>query len=142
MITHSQPLIFPSVEFLVTVRVFHCPQTTTLSQAFLYCVISFYGVVSYMVVRRTWFVLDYAAAVSYRLGFFALSRLGGVYRAESHHAVWADDGNRFLDEVTEIPYICSAIWLLFVLVKQASNRISLRVEVTQKSLPFRFYTLG
>ena len=42
MITHSEPLIFPSVEFLVTVRVFHCPQTTTLSQAFLYCVISFY----------------------------------------------------------------------------------------------------
>jgi len=58
-------------------------------------------------------VLDYEAAISYRLGFFALSRFGAVCSAETHHALWADDGNRLFlmrDEVTKVLYICSAIW--------------------------------
>ena len=62
--------------------------------------------------------LDYKAAISYRLGFFALSRLGGVYWAETHHVLWADNGNRFFlmrDEVAEILYICSAVWPSFSL---------------------------
>ena len=59
-------------------------------------------------------VLDYTAAISHRLGFLALSRFGGAYHwAESHHVLWADEGNRFFlmrDEVTEVPYICLAVW--------------------------------
>jgi len=84
-----------------------CPQTTALSQAFLSYVIPFYEVASYVVVRHTWLVLDYTVAIP--VGFFALSRFGGVYWAESHHALWADDGNWFFlmrDEVTEVTYIC------------------------------------
>ena len=102
-----------SGEFLVTARVFHCPHTTALSQAFLSYAIPSYGVIScVVVVRHTWLVLDYTAAISCRLGFIALSRFGGVYWAESHYALWADDGNRFFlmsDEVAEVLYKCSAI---------------------------------
>jgi len=83
-----------SVEFLVIV--FHCPQTTALSRAFLSYVISSYWVVSYIVVRHGWLVLDYTAAISYWLGFFALCRFGGVYWAETHHALWADDWKQVL----------------------------------------------
>ena len=85
------------VEFLVTVRVSHCPQATTLSQAFLiYVIPSYGGVTSYVVVRHSWLVLDYTAAISYRLGFFALSKFGGVYTAETHHVLWADEGKQVL----------------------------------------------
>jgi len=122
-----QHRLLQSVEFLVSVRVFHCPHTTALSQALLSYVIPSYGVVSCVVVRHTWLVLDYTAAISYRLGFIALSRVGGVYWAESHHALWADDGNRFFlmsDEVTEVLYKCSAICppLPFWLSKQGSKQ--------------------
>ena len=66
-----------------------------------------------MVARHIWLVLDYTAAISYRLGFFALSRFAGVYWAKTHHVLWADGWSRFFpmrDEVTEVLYICSAVW--------------------------------
>ena len=50
-----------------------------------------------MEVRHGWLVLDYAPAISYRLGFlFALSKFGGVYTAKTHHALSADDGKQVL----------------------------------------------
>ena len=74
------------VKFCVTV--FHCPQTTALSKAFPYYIIALYWVVSFMVVRPGWLGHDYWAAISYRLGFIALSRLGGVYFVGTHDAFW------------------------------------------------------
>ena len=54
-------LTIQSVEFCVTI--FHCPETTALSKAFPFYVISFYWVVSFMVVRHCWLSLDYRAAI-------------------------------------------------------------------------------
>ena len=102
------------VEFRVTI--FHCPQTTALSKAFLFYVTLFYSVVSFMVVRHCRLGLDYWAAISYLLGFMALSRFGGVLeytRLELMMRSGLKTGNRFLlmtDEVTYILCLCSAFW--------------------------------
>ena len=45
-----------------------------------------------MAVRHRWLGLDYSAAISYRLGFIVLSRLGGVYLVGIHDAFWAEGG--------------------------------------------------
>ena len=68
-----------NAEFRVTI--FHCLhwQTTTLSKAFPSYAILPYRAVSFVVVRHHRLVHDCWAAVSYRLGFIALSRFGGVY---------------------------------------------------------------
>ena len=83
-----------SVEFLVSI--FYCSQTTALSQAFPPYIIPFCVVISHVVVRHGWLILGYTGAISYPLGLFALSMFGGVYSAETHHAVWADDGKQVL----------------------------------------------
>ena len=49
-----------------------------LSKAFPSYVIPLYWVVSFVVVRHHRLGHDYWAAISYRLGFIALSRFGGV----------------------------------------------------------------
>ena len=80
------------VEFRVTI--FHCPhwQTTALPKAFRSYIIPFYWVLSSMgVVRHHWLGHDYWAAISCRLGFIALSRLGGVYLFATHDAFRAED---------------------------------------------------
>jgi len=41
-----------TVEFLIIVCVFHCPQTTALSKAFLSYILALYWVVSFVVVVR------------------------------------------------------------------------------------------
>ena len=74
-----------NAEFRVTI--FHCPhwQTTALSKAFPSYAILAYTAVSFVVVMRHHrLVHDYWAAISYRLGFIALSRFGGVYFVGTH----------------------------------------------------------
>ena len=71
-----------------------------------------YRVVSFVVVRHHRLGDDYWAAISYRLGFIALSSFGGVYFVGTHDAFRLKTGNRFLpvtDEVTYTFYICSIV---------------------------------
>jgi len=98
------------VKFRVTV--FHCPHIIALSKAFPSYVITLYWVVSFVVVRHHWLGDDYWAAISYRLGFIALSRFGGAYFVGTHDAFGLRTGNWFLlvmDEVTYTFYICSVV---------------------------------
>ena len=98
------------VEFLIIV--FHCPQTTALSKAFLSYVIALYRAEDIVVVRHHSLGDDYWAAISFRLGFIARSKFGDVYFVETHDAFGLRTGNRFhlvMDEVTYTFYICSVI---------------------------------
>ena len=81
------------VEFRVTI--FHCPhwQTTALSKAFPSYAILLYRAVSFVVVRLHSLVHDYWVAISYRLGFIALFRFGGVCLFGTHDAFRAEDRN-------------------------------------------------
>ena len=81
----------PFVEFLVIV--FHCSQTTVLSQAFPSYIFPSYWVVpySYVVVGYRRLSSDYSEGISYPLGFFLLLRFGGIYLAGIHDALWAED---------------------------------------------------
>ena len=89
------------VEFCVTV--FHCPHTTALSKAFPSYVIALYQVLSFVLLRHHQLGDDYWAAISYRLGFIARSKFGGVYIVGTHDPFGLRTGNQFLlvmDEVT------------------------------------------
>jgi len=68
--------------------VFHCPETTALSKAFISYIIQLYWVVSFVVVRHHRLGYDYWAAILYRLGFIALSRFGGAHSVETYDAFW------------------------------------------------------
>ena len=46
---------------------------------------------SFVVVTHHWLGVDYWAAISYRPGLIALSRLGGVYSVGAHDAFWVED---------------------------------------------------
>ena len=86
-----------------------------------------------MAVRHSWLVLDYMATISYRLGFFALSKFGGVHSAEIHDALWADGGKTgsFSSGMRSLKFsIYVRPYGPFVLVKQ-EGRISLEVEVAK-----------
>ena len=74
------------VEFRVTI--FHCPhwQTTALSKVFPSYVIPPCRAVPFVVVRHHRLGDDYWAAISYRLGFIARSKFGGVYFVGTHDA--------------------------------------------------------
>jgi len=53
-----------NLEFIeIIIIIFHYPQTTVMSYAFLSYIIPFYSVSSYVVVRH-WLGLDYLAAIS------------------------------------------------------------------------------
>jgi len=99
-----------TVKFCITV--FHCPHTTALSKVFASYVIGLYWVVSFVVVRHHQLGDDYWAAISYRLGFIALSGFGGVYFVGTYDAFGLRTGNQFLlvtDEMTYTFYICLAV---------------------------------
>ena len=100
----------PLVEFRVTVL--HFPQGLAFSKAFPSYVIALYRVLSFVVVRHLQLGDDYWAAISYRLGFIARSKFGGVYIVGTHDAFGLRTGNRFLlvmDGVTYTFYICSVV---------------------------------
>ena len=74
------------------VIVFHSPQTTAFfSKAFLFYIISFYWIVSFVEVRNRRLGLGYSATISYQLGFVLLFKFGSVYSAGTHDALWAED---------------------------------------------------
>ena len=86
---HSTRISIVFVEFLVIV--FHCPQTTALSDAFHSYIIPSYWVESLVVVRHRRLGLGYLAAISYRLGFFALAKFEAVCQAGTHDVFQAED---------------------------------------------------
>jgi len=63
MYYHSLCITLEFVEFLIIVWIFHCPQTTALSKAFLSYIIALYWVASFVVVRHHQLGLDYWAAI-------------------------------------------------------------------------------
>ena len=73
-----------SAEFRVII--FHCPhwQTIALSKAFPSYAILPYRAAPSVAVRHHRLVHDYWAAISYRLGFIALSKFSGVYFVGTH----------------------------------------------------------
>jgi len=90
-------------------------------------------------VRHSGLALDDTAAISYRLGFFALSGFGGVYPAGTHDAVGLKTGNRFFlmrGEVTEVLYICSAIGPLVLVDSKEEHYCGFKLRKTfTTSLP-------
>ena len=75
--------------------IFHSPQTTAFfPKAFLFYIISFYWVVSFVEVRNRRLGLGYSATISYELSFVLLFKFGGVYSAGTHDALRAEDRKR------------------------------------------------
>jgi len=78
-----------------------------LSKAFPSYVIALYWVVSFVIVTHYWLGDDYWAAISYRLGFIALSRFGGVYFVGTYDVFGLRTGNQFLLVTDEVTYTFS-----------------------------------
>lgn len=128
------------VEFCGTI--FYCPQIPDLSKAVSFlCHFVVLGCI-FVVVRHHRLGHDYWTAVSYRLGFIALSGLGGVYSAGTHDAFWVEhrkpvpsqDGWGHLCFL----YICSAFWPFLLDSNQETNS---EQKFPPKSLPFHFHTV-
>ena len=71
---------------------------------FPFYVIALYRAEGFVVARHHRLGDDYWAAISYRLGFIARSKFGGVYFAETHDAFGLRTGYRFLLVIDEITY--------------------------------------